>query len=302
MLTAEGCRARRARLMERLGPEAALVLIHSATHIYYLTGYLPSVHSLNWDARNWLLLRPDGDSVLLVDNRQSGAARQASVDRVEILKWHGIALPPPANRARSMNEFLGRTLRGERIGAGALACEMERFPMPAADALAGAGLPRPTLDATPVLEQMRRAKDPDELDVIGRNIAVTEAIHAASREIVEPGMTEWDVYRALHNVALEAAGDELVMRCDVTGSPRPNREPRFGMTLDSGSLVILDMFPMFLGYRSDITNTLAVGGRPSARQRELLALCEKAMAAGQRALRPGVRGCDVYSAVRAAFA
>ena len=99
MLTAEGCRARRARLLERLGPEAALVLIQSATHIYYLTGYLPAVHSLNWDARNWLLLRADGDTLLLVDNRQSGAARQAFVDRVEVLKWHGLTLPSAAQTA-----------------------------------------------------------------------------------------------------------------------------------------------------------------------------------------------------------
>jgi len=301
MLTAEGCRVRRGRLLERLGVEDGFALISDAAHIYYLTGYLPSPHSLNWDAHNWLLLWPNGDTLLLVDNRQGGGARQAYVDRVETLKWHGL-WGPCENRMRAMNAFLAETLKKEKITAKRLACEMERLPTQAGEALAEARLPRPSIDATPALEQMRRAKDPDELDVIGRNIAMAEAIHAASRDLVEPGMTEWELYRALHAVALEAAGEEIVMRCDVTGSPRPNREPRLGMTLEEGCLVILDMFALMSGYRADITNTLSVGGRPTARQMGMFALCEAAMAAGEAALRPGARACDVYEAVRAAFA
>jgi Xaa-Pro aminopeptidase len=300
MLDAEGCAGRRARLLERLGGEETLVLVCSKRHVYYLTGYWASLNSLTADAPAWLLIRPSGRSVLLVDDKQGAARSQAHVDDVETFPYYGLSTPA-RNRWAGLNALLGETLKRGGGSAECVACEMELTPAGVVEALTEAGLPRPSVDATPVLEAMRRVKDADELALIRRCVGVVEAVHAASREVLAPGMTELELYGELEKAALRAAGEPVVMRCDVAGSPRPKGTPPLGLTLESGMLAILDIFPVLRGYRADFTNTLAVGGKPSGRQEELMALCREAMAAGEAMLRAGTRACDVYAAVRSVF-
>ena len=56
------------------------------------------------------------------------------------------------------------------------------------------------------------------------------------------------------------------------------------------------------GYRGDFTNTFAVGGGPTARQRELFEACVGAMQAGEARLKPGTPAREVDAAVRGHFA
>jgi len=57
---------------------------------------------------------------------------------------------------------------------------------------------------------------------------------------------------------------------------------------------------MLNGYRSDFTNTLAVGAS-SEQQRELLQMCKAAMHSGEQKLQPGALGRDIHRAVAAPF-
>jgi Xaa-Pro aminopeptidase len=68
-----------------------------------------------------------------------------------------------------------------------------------------------------------------------------------------------------------------------------------------GDLFILDFSVVLQGYRSDITNTLAVGREPTAEQQQLHDLCVAAMAAGEKDLRAGAACKAVYDAVRGVF-
>ena len=54
------------------------------------------------------------------------------------------------------------------------------------------------------------------------------------------------------------------------------------------------------GYRSDFTNVIAVG-TPSAQQREVFAVCQAAMAAGEKVFKAGARAADVYAAASAQY-
>jgi Xaa-Pro aminopeptidase len=72
--------------------------------------------------------------------------------------------------------------------------------------------------------------------------------------------------------------------------------------LRDGDMFILDYSVILQGYRSDFTNTLVVGGRPSAEQRRLFEACTAAMAAGEAQLKAGAACQTVYDAVRGALA
>jgi Xaa-Pro dipeptidase len=55
------------------------------------------------------------------------------------------------------------------------------------------------------------------------------------------------------------------------------------------------------GYRSDFTNTFAVGGSPSAAQPQIFDLSAAAMTAGEHELRAGAECRTVYEAVHGVF-
>jgi Xaa-Pro aminopeptidase len=131
----------------------------------------------------------------------------------------------------------------------------------------------------------------------------TEAGHAWAREYIKPGMTELDVYCGVSTACIQHARHAVVVYGDFAVSPGPERRggPPTDRVLEPGDLFILDYSVVIDGYRSDFTNTLAVGKTPSADQQRLCRLCLEAMAAGEKELRAGVDCLTVYQAVRGVF-
>lgn len=299
MLTAQGCLSRRQRLLKALDRPADLVLTSDPRQIFYLSNLWISPNSLNAYGPAWLLIHPGGETTLLIDNFTAAQAEQAHVDRVETTKWYTQKVAG-GNRAAQLNAFLIERLRKNDWATEQIACAFETMPHEVIDAFAGESRMRPAANITPILDGMRRAKDPDEIETIRDAMKVGEAIHAAAWDIVKPGASEHEVYTGLHRAALEAAAEPIVMRCDVTATPRPH-PPNGTLKLAEGMLVILDMFPLLNGYRCDITNTICVGGKPSKRQQFLFDLCRQAMAAGEQALRIGAKARDVYAAINRTF-
>jgi Xaa-Pro aminopeptidase len=153
------------------------------------------------------------------------------------------------------------------------------------------------------LAEMRRRKDPDEIAVLKACMRATDAGHAWARENVRPGMTELDVYSGVSAACVKAAGQPVIAYGDFAVSPGPERRGG-GPTdrvLQTADLFILDYSVVLFGYRSDFTNTLSVGKKPTADQQRLHGLCLQAMAAGERELRDGAACQTVYDAVRGVF-
>src|SRR5207247_5175538 len=108
--------------------------------------------------------------------------------------------------------------------------------------------------------QMRRQKDPDEIEQLRTCMRATEAGHAWARANVKPGMTELDVYSGVSAACVRAAGMPVIVYGDFAVSPGP--EKRGGApterVLAAGDMLILDYSVVIQGYRSDFTNTLVV--------------------------------------------
>jgi Xaa-Pro dipeptidase len=283
MLTADGCRARRVRLWDTLhgrinGP--ALVLA-DPIHLRYLANFYVDPFSLGADFGGVLVIRPDGHATLYHDRRLPESVQAAHVDRREVIAWYDGQSPGVGPRRLALRPAVEQN--GGRIH----------------DSLADPIGPL----VTETIAGLRRAKDPDEIDLLLACMRATEAGHTWARSNIRAGMTELDVYEGVFRACSTTAGRPVIVYGDFAVSPGSARRggPPTDRVLRDGDTFILDYSVILSGYRSDFTNTLVVGGKPSADQRRLFDACVAAMSAGEGQLRAGAACQTVYDAVRGAL-
>lgn len=116
-------------------------------------------------------------------------------------------------------------------------------------------------------------------------------------------MTELDVYSEVQKICTAQGGQPLIVYGDFAVSPGPDRKggPPTQRKLKDSDMFILDFSVVLFGYRSDFTNTLVVGKKPSPSQQQLMDLAKIAMNAGENNLLDGVNASHVYQSVMGVF-
>jgi Xaa-Pro dipeptidase len=285
MLSAVGCRERRQRLWQRLDPkpDSDHLRLADPIHLQYLANFYVDPFSLGAGFPGFLLLRKDGHATLIHDNRMPKSVEAAHVDERRVVDWYDGQ--SPAHGPRQLAAL-------ERVNPGGAGLRFhDRVGDPYASVVIN------------TVAEMRRRKDPDEIEVLRQCMRATEAGHAWARANVKPGMTELEVYCGVNTACILKAGHAVVVYGDFAVSPGPERRggPPTQRVLQPGDMFILDYSVVLGGYRSDFTNTLVVGGKPNADQERLYRLCKEAMAAGEKELRAGAQCLAVYQAVRGVF-
>jgi Xaa-Pro aminopeptidase len=297
--------ARRARLMELLGPRAALVLASAPerlrngdtdykfrqdSDILYLTGFV--------EPGTTLVLRPghpETPFVLFVRPRDPAAetwtGRRAGVEGA--VRDYGA---DAAFAAGELDAKLPEILAG---------VEELHFPFgrePALDATVGRALARlragerrgrraPTrlVDARLSVHELRLVKTPDEVAVQRRAAAITAEAHAAAMRAARPGVNEGEI---------EALIDYTFRRRGGTGPGYPTivggganatilHYVENNATLAAGQLLLVDAGCEVDGYTADVTRTFPAGGRFSEPQRRLYETVLEAQLAAIEAVKPG---------------
>src|SRR5205823_991216 len=87
MLTAEGCRARRARLLDRLKPSHALVLADPG-HLRYFANFHVEAISQHADVGALLVIRPDGHAALFHDSKLPKTVELSHADERTPVIWY----------------------------------------------------------------------------------------------------------------------------------------------------------------------------------------------------------------------
>lgn len=285
MLTADGCRLRRQRFWSQLDPppESDFLLLCDPMHLMYLANFWVDPFSLGAGFLGYLLVRSDGHAKLLYDNRLPKSVEQAHVEERRAISWYDGQAPAHGPRQLAVLESVNPSRGGVRVH------DRPGDPYGAV--------------VIHTLAQMRRQKDVDEIALLRRCMAATDAGHAWARANIRPGMTELDVYSGVSAACTRAAGMPVIVYGDFAVSPGPSR--RGGGPTDrvlaNGDMFILDYSVVIGGYRSDFTNTLVIGKAPTADQQRLCDLSLEAMAAGESELRAGTACLSVYQAVRGAF-
>jgi Xaa-Pro aminopeptidase len=297
--------ARRAQLMQLLGPRAALVLaspperlrngdtdykFRQDSDILYLTGFV--------EPGTTVVLRPghaETPFVLFVRPRDPAAetwtGRRAGVEGA-VRDFGADAAFPAGDLDAKLPEIV----------AGA---EELHFPFgrePTLDATVSRALARlragerrgrraPTrlVDARLSVHELRLVKSPDEVDVQRRAAAITAEAHTAAMRAARPGVNEGEI---------EALIDYTFRRRGGTGPGYPtivgggvnatilhyveNKAP-----LVAGQLLLVDAGCEVDGYTADVTRTFPAGGRFTEPQRRLYEAVLQTQVAAIEAVKPG---------------
>ena len=294
-LTREGCLERQRRFWMQMPEGIDWVVIGNPKHITYYVNFQINPISFSQDERALLILKRTGSSTLVADNfTWRSKTVDPYIDDEAIIPWydhqHSVR-----DRAELLYSEGGQQL-SELSGRGAIELRWvaaENFDDGVRDQI-----DRST-DPTVITNRLRRCKLDDEVTLIERCTRAAEAGHARALEFIRPGISDFDVYREVQSVALQALGCPGIVYGDFRAT-RPDRPKAGGLPaveeLRSGDLFILDYSVACNGYRCDFTNTITVGS-PSEQQVAQFAACEKALSCGGDALGPGVRCRDVALAV-----
>lgn len=284
MLDPTFCRERQKRLVTVLQERKLdAVVIGAPHHVYYFTAHY--THPLQQSA---LLLMADGRSRLYTANEPNTTA--AADDVISYIANRTSTLRQDQEQA--VAEDLLRSLPAGSVKQ--LGLDSSAISSQIALRFAGA---QSTIDDA--LWQMRRVKDADELVLMRKAIACSQAMYAQARQIIAPGISELEVYGQLHMAAVLEAGEPLRpaylgndYACGVPGGPA-----RGGRTAQAGELYILDLGPAYRGYFSDSARTFSVDGKPTDAQHAAWERVTHCLSMVKEMARPGVCCREIFAAV-----
>lgn len=300
MLTADGCRARRARLWAALDEKPDWILVSEPRHLMYFANfYAPPFIFRTQNASALLILGADGSSALVTDNMLAVYAEKAHVDERIAAEWYAGTGSAPERQ-------------GVLVRAGSRAMETRRGGRLGFDQMVPVGLHQHLADGRRGLRTtfindaartLMRRKDDDEVALFRRAVAAMEAAFAAAASDVHAGMTELQVYGMIAAAICDRLGEQALVYGDFAAGVRTEEKggPPTTRQIEQGDLFLLDYSVVLYGYRPDFTNTWVVDGDPTPRQRELAEFCVEAMEAGEALLRPGSPGRDIDAALRRVF-
>lgn len=152
----------------------------------------------------------------------------------------------------------------------------------------------PTYD---VVEKLRSVKTPQEIEYLRAACDIASRAFYRIIKDIRVGVTEKELAAKLSSyMVFEGADTQPYGNILISG---PNTSLLHGIPSDRalqyGDFVLMDYGCQFNGYMSDMTRTVVVG-KASARQREVYALEKRMVEDSLAAIRPGVKGGDIYAA------
>ena len=160
------------------------------------------------------------------------------------------------------------------------------------DASIAAALPQMHGD----LRRMRAVKDEEELALMRRAQAITDAAFQHMLTFIQPGMTEKAIKLELENFMYESGADGLAFASIVASGPNaanPHAIPS-DRVVQKGEFVLMDYGARYRDYNSDMTRTVCLG-EPTEEMRKVYDTVLKAQLAGIAKAKAGVPGKEIHN-------
>lgn len=145
-----------------------------------------------------------------------------------------------------------------------------------------------------VWDGLRQIKSPEEVALLKRAANVTEQAVYEAWGAVHIGSTEKEIVDDMNTRQLKLGADALAFSVLGIGAHTLQGHPHPGpKRLERGETMRVDIGAKFDGYYSDLAR-VAVGGKPSARQRDIYKKLRDIQRSTIAMMKPGVRACDVF--------
>jgi Xaa-Pro aminopeptidase len=144
-------------------------------------------------------------------------------------------------------------------------------------------------DVKPMLSSLRTTKDAGEAALIRKAVDASDAAHLAAMEAVKPNVKEYEV-SALLQYEWGKRGCERPSYAPIVGSGHNSTVLHYSEntnTMKAGDVVVIDAAAECSMYAADITRTLPVSGKFTARQKEIYDIVLGAQEAAAAAFQSG---------------
>lgn len=142
------------------------------------------------------------------------------------------------------------------------------------------------------IEAMRRVKQPYEIELLKRAIAITDETFTHLCQWIQPGMTEkevaWEILRYMISLGAESQSFEAIVASGPNGS-MPHAVPS-ERRIQRGELITIDMGARYKGYCADMTRTICLGEPEEPRMRDVYDAVLNAMKTCEAGLHAGIAG------------
>lgn len=153
-------------------------------------------------------------------------------------------------------------------------------------------------DSKPYLDNMRMVKDAQELALIRKACAISDASFEAILGKIRPGVTEREVANLLESEFRRRGGDGLAFETIVASGPVNGANCHSVVSdrkLENGDSVTIDFGTTYEGYCSDITRTVFLGKAPEE-LRKVYGIVKEAKKKAAGLLREGVMLKEIAAA------
>jgi Xaa-Pro aminopeptidase len=324
-------KARRARMMERLGPETMLILFSAPVRQYSAD----ITYEYHQDSNLYYLTGVTQDSTILV-LMPGNASRQELLfirDRDPVREhWQGRLLSREDATAQtgistilSASQFEGfvASILGRRAFAaiddkeaatffGALGAGRARVALALDPGGVDAPLTRPqelarnirdryvgfqTIDATSLLVDLRIIKTPYERRVLAKSYEIADEAQVAGMRAARPGAWEYEVEAAIEAVHRQRGAASQSYPSIVGSGPNAtilhyNENTR---QMQAGELLLVDAGCAYEYMASDVTRTYPISGKFTPAQKDIYSIVLQAQEAAMAIARAGTPLSDVHN-------
>jgi Xaa-Pro aminopeptidase len=142
------------------------------------------------------------------------------------------------------------------------------------------------------VEEMRQVKQPYELDLLKKAIAITDETFAHICQWIQPGMTEKEIQWEILRKMVELGADGLAFETIVASGPHASMPHAHASErrVQLGELITIDMGARYHGYCADMTRTICLGEPAEERMREIYNAALHAMKTCEAGLHAGLSG------------
>ena len=153
-------------------------------------------------------------------------------------------------------------------------------------------------DVTPILAEFRQIKTAYEQDVLRKSVEISSEAHRAGMRTARDARYEYEVEAAIEEVYLRNGAMSWGYPSIVGSGPNATilHYQKSSRRMDPGDLLLVDAAANYRGLTGDITRTYPLDGTFSREQRAIYDIVLEAQQAGEKAAKAGAQARDIQAA------